>query len=152
MKVAWLTTTGPESLRKSAVERLEIIADTYLSLNSPTQWAFLRLLEERRSLRPQVLERVRDNWAHLRTAVSKASACEVLEGEGGWYAVLRTRQDRADEELAIELLQKTHTLVHPGHFYDFAADGYIVLSLITPVVDFQRGVSCLMEFFRSRRA
>jgi alanine-synthesizing transaminase len=152
MKIAWVTTSGPETQRKPALERLEIIADTYLSLNSPTQWAFATLLEQRRSLRPQVLERVRENWTRLRAAVTKESACELLELEGGWYAVLRNRDDRADEELAIEILQKTHTLIHPGHFFDFAADGYIVLSLITPMDDFQRGISCLTEFFRSRRA
>lgn len=152
MKVAWLTTTGPETLKKPALERLEIIADTYLSLNSPTQWAFATLLEQRRLLRPQVLERVKENWAQLRGVVSKESACELLEAEGGWYAVLRTRDDRSDEEMAIEILRKTHTLVHPGHFYDFSADGYIVLSLITPLNDFRRGISCLVEFLRSRYA
>lgn len=151
MKVAWLTTTGPESLKKTAMERLEIIADTYLSLNSVTQWAFAALLEQRRSVQPQVLERVRQNWTHLRAAVSEADACELLEVEGGWYAILRTRDDWADDELAIEILRKTHTLVHPGHFYDFAADGYMVLSLITPEADFQRGVSCVLEFLRSTR-
>ena len=152
MKMAWLTTTGPESLRKAAVARLEIVADTYLSLNSPTQWALPTLLEQRRALRPQVLKRVLENRAHLREAVGKAGGCELLEVEGGWYAVVETRAERADEELAIEILRKTHTLVHPGHFYDFASDGYLVLSLITPVGDFQRGISCLMEFFRSGRA
>jgi alanine-synthesizing transaminase len=151
MKVAWLTASGPESLKRPAVERLEVIADTYLSLNSPTQWAFPTLLEQRRVLRPQVLERVRENWAHLRDAVGKAGRCELLEMEGGWYAVLRTRDERADEDLVIEILQETHTLMHPGHFYDFTSDKYIVLSLITPVVDFQRGISCLMEFFRGGR-
>ena len=152
MKVAWLTTTGPESLKKPAMERLEIIADTYLSLNSLTQWAFAALLEQRRSLQPQVLERVRQNWTHLRATVSKTDVFELLEVEGGWYAVLRTRNHWADEELAIEILQQTHTLVHPGHFYDFAADGYIVLSLITPVAYFQRGVSCVLEFLRNTQS
>jgi len=145
MKVAWVTTSGPEPMRQSAIERLEIVADTYLSLNSPTQWAFAELLEQRRSLRPQVLERVRRNWAHLQTAMGRDSACGLLEAEGGWYAVLRVSSDYSDEELAIALLQKTHTLVHPGHFYDFAEDGYIVLSLITPIAEFARGVSCLKE-------
>jgi len=149
MKVAWVTTTGPEPLKKGSLERLEIIADTYLSLNSPTQWAFAALLEQRRFLQPQVLERVQQNWAYLQSAVGKQSVCELLDAEGGWYAVLRTHSDQPDEELAIELLRKTHTLVHPGHFYDFAADDYLVVSLLTPPTDFQRGISCLLELLKS---
>jgi alanine-synthesizing transaminase len=146
MKVAWVVTSGPDGLKKAALERLEIIVDTYLSLNAPTQWAFGTLLEQRRSLQPQVLKRVRQNWAYLQSAASGQSACELFDSEGGWYAVLRARGERPDEELAIELLRKTHTLVHPGHFYDFARNGYLVVSLITPVADFQRGISSLLEF------
>lgn len=152
MKVAWTIISGPKTLKKAALERLEIIADTYLSLNSPTQWAFGTLLEQRRSLQPQLLERVRDNWGWLRSAVSNDGACERLETEGGWYAVMRIRREQADdEELAIELLRKTHTLVHPGHFYDFAENGYIVISLIAACVDFQRGISNLTRYLQSER-
>jgi len=149
MKVAWVTTTGPEPLKRAALDRLEIIADTYLSLNSPTQWAFAALLEQRRLLQPQVLSRVRQNWAYLQSAVSRESTCELLDAEGGWYAVLRTRCNRSDEELTIELLRKTRTLVHPGHFYDFSGDDYLVVSLLTPTTDFQPGISCLLEFLKS---
>jgi alanine-synthesizing transaminase len=149
MKMAWLAATGPEPLKKAALERLEIVADTYLSLNSPTQWAFAELLEQRRSLQPQVLERVRENWAHLRDAAATVNSCELLDVQGGWYGVLRIRTERSDEDLAIELLRETHTLVHPGHFYDFADDGFLVVSLIAPVQEFQKGVACLMEFLKS---
>jgi len=152
MKVAWVTTAGPEPFKKNSLERLEIIADTYLSLNSPTQWAFAELLEQRRSLQPQLRERTRQNWAHLISTVSKQSTCEVLDSEGGWYAVLRINNEQSDEEFAIELLRKTHTLVHPGHFYDFSDDRYIVVSLITPTITFQQGISCLMEFLKSPTA
>lgn len=151
MKVAWIAVSGPETLKKQSLDRLEIIADTYLSLNSPTQWAFPELFEQRRSLRPQLLERIRQNWADLKSAVGKQAFCEVLDAEGGWYAVVRVASDCSDEDLAIELLRKTHTLVHPGHFYDFASDGYIVLSLIIPRAEFERGVSCLVEFLRKER-
>lgn len=149
MKAAWVIASGPEAVKKAALERLEIIADTYLSLNSPTQWAFAELLEQRHSVRPQVVHRVRENWKCLQAAARNAKACELLDVEGGWYAVLRVRSDWVDEELAIELLRKTHTLVHPGHFYDFAEDGNIVLSLITPAEEFRRGVFCLTSFLGS---
>jgi aspartate/methionine/tyrosine aminotransferase len=149
MKVAWVTTSGPEALGNAALARLEIIADTYLSLNSPIQWAFEVLLEQKRSLKPQILERVRQNWADLQSTFSERAACELLEAEGGWYAVLRTHSDQPDEELAIQLLRRTHTLAHPGHFYDFCDDGYLVVSLITPRGDFRRGIDCLREFLTS---
>jgi len=152
MKVAWVVTSGPQQLKTAALDRLEIIADTYLSLNSPTQWAFAELLEQRRSLQPQILERTRENWAYLQSALSRRAACEVLEAEGGWYAVLRTRTEQTDEDVAIDLLRATHTLVHPGHFYDFSDDNSLVVSLITNPDDFQRGISCLLRFLQSLSA
>jgi aspartate/methionine/tyrosine aminotransferase len=148
MKVAWVATTGPETLKKPAVDRLEVIADTYLSLNSPTQWAFPALFEQRRSLQPQIRARLLQNWAYLKSAVSADTCCELFDAEGGWYAVLRAGGNCSDEDLAIEILRKTHTLVHPGHFYDFPSDGYLVVSLITPETDFQRGVSCVLQYIR----
>jgi len=152
MKVAWLITSGPEPAKKMAIERLEIIADTYLSLNAPTQWAFGALLEQRRLLRPQLLERIRQNWEFLRSSVSKEGGCELLDTEGGWYGVIRLKSDRSDEELAIEILRSTRTLVHPGHFYDFRTDGYLVVSLITQVDHFRQGIGCLMKFLVGVRA
>jgi alanine-synthesizing transaminase len=152
MKMAWLITSGPEAAKKMAVERLEIIADTYLSLSAPTQWAFRALLEQRRLLHPQLLERIRQNWEFLRSSVGKEGCCELLDTEGGWYGVIRVKSDRSDEELAIEILRSTHTLVHPGHFYDFRTDGHLVVSLITPVSDFRQGIGCLMKFLAGVRA
>jgi alanine-synthesizing transaminase len=152
MKVAWLITSGPEAAKKMALERLEIIADTYLSLNAPTQWAFGALLELRRAMRPQLLERIRQNWEFLRSSVGKEGGCELLDTEGGWYGVIRLKSDRSDEELAIEILRSAHTLVHPGHFYDFRTDGYLVVSLITPVSDFRQGIGCLLKFLAGVRA
>jgi alanine-synthesizing transaminase len=150
MKVAWVATTGPEEIRKAALARMEVIADTYLSLNSPTQWAFAELMEQRRSLQPQVRDRVKQNWAHLQTTTK--GCCELLDTEGGWYAVLRIPGERSDEEFAIELAQRKHTVVHPGHFYDFRRDGYVVVSLITPFEDFRQGISCLLELVKHRAA
>lgn len=151
MKVAWVATTGPAALAPLALDRLEIVADTYLSLNSPTQWAFPGLLAQRRSLQPQLLQRIRENWGHLKSLVSGKTSCEVPDTEGGWYAVLRIPGDRSDEDLAIELLKSAHVLVHPGHFYDFPSNGFVVVSLITPRHDFQEGLSHLLQFVREGR-
>ncbi len=146
MKVAWVAVSGPEAARNAALERLEIVADTYLSLNAPTQWAFPILFRQRKSLQPQLLERTRSNWNCLRSLLAKRSSCELLDAEGGWYAVLRVPDDRAREDLAIDLLHHAHVLVHPGHFYDFSSDEYLVLSLIGPSDEFAVGVSRLLEF------
>jgi aspartate/methionine/tyrosine aminotransferase len=148
VKVAWLSTSGPEALKRTALDRMEIIADTYLSLNAQTQWAFATLLEQRKSLQPQVLGRIRRNYECLRSMAKTQSEWELLETEGGWCAVLRTRGDRTDEELAIEILRETRTLIHPGHFYDFAEEGYMVASLLAPEEEFRRGVRSVTEFLQ----
>jgi alanine-synthesizing transaminase len=146
MKIAWVAVSGPESSRQPALQRLEIIADTYLSLNAPTQWAFPTLFHQRKSLQPQLMERTRSNWKCLRSLAAQQSCWELLHIEGGWYAVLRVSDDRDDENVAISLLQEGHVLVHPGHFYDFPSDGYLVLSLISPCSEFREGVSRLLKF------
>jgi aspartate/methionine/tyrosine aminotransferase len=145
MKVAWLAVTGPEAQVRGALDRLEIIADTYLSLNSPTQWAFPTLFAQRHELQPQILERTRRNWASLKEAIAPESSVELLDAEGGWYAVLRTKSEEADEDSAIRLLREGGILVHPGNFYDFAEDRQVVLSLITPQDEFRAGVKKLIE-------
>jgi alanine-synthesizing transaminase len=145
MKVAWVVTGGPELLVRGALQRLEVIADTYLSLSSPTQWAFPGLLEQRRPLQPQLMKRLRENWAHLKETVSGKDCCKLLETEGGWYAVVQVAGEQSDEELAIELMRKAHVLVHPGHFYDFPTDGHLVLSLITPAESFRAGITKVVE-------
>lgn len=145
MKVAWVVTTGPDSLTRPALDRLEIISDTYLSLSSPTQWAFPQLLEQRHSLRGQILERIKGNWNHLKGALTGNDAVELLVVEGGWYAVLRVGSAHSDDDLAIDLMRKAHVLVHPGHFYDFGSDDCLVISLITPPAEFECGIRSVGE-------
>jgi alanine-synthesizing transaminase len=142
MKVAWVATSGPESLTRPALERLEIIADTYLSLSSTVQWALPELLAQRRTLQPQMQQRVRANWAQLQT-LARGKRCEVLESEGGWYGVLRTPRALSGENLAIEIMQRAQVLVHPGHFYNFPSDDFLVVSLIVSTDQFEQGMSRL---------
>jgi alanine-synthesizing transaminase len=146
MKVAWIATTGPESLVRPALERLEIVADTYLSMGSPTQWAIPRLLEQRHSLQPQILDRVRGNWELLKTLVTGSASVKRLEAEGGWYAVLRIARSRADEDLAIEIMRSAWVLVHPGHFYDFPTEGHLVVSLIATPENFRMGMNRVVGY------
>jgi alanine-synthesizing transaminase len=145
MKVAWMMTSGPEELTQPALERLEIIADTYLSLSSPVQWAFPGLFMQRRTLQPQLVDRVRENWAWLKTQTSGNVAYELLDTEGGWYAVVKIVNGVSDEDLAIELIETAGVVVHPGHFYDFSRGEYLVVSLITPLNNFREGIQALLS-------
>jgi len=140
MKVAWVVTSGPEDEVAAAMARLEVIADTYLSMNAPVQWAVPVLLEQRKSIQRQLLARVRANLAELDQQLAGQKACQRLIVEGGWYAVLRVPVTRSDEDLAIELVRERSVVVHPGHFYDFPGDGYLVLSLITAEGEFGEGI------------
>jgi aspartate/methionine/tyrosine aminotransferase len=140
MKVAWVVTSGPETKNREALARLEVIADTYLSMNAPLQLATPTLLAQRKEIQPLLLDRVRTNLRELDHQLSRQKTCSRLEVEGGWYAVLRVPVMQSDEDLAIDLLRKVAVLVHPGHFYDFVSDGYLVLSLITAPKAFREGV------------
>ena len=145
MKVAWIVTSGPAPAVEAAQARLEVIADTYLSMNAPVQWAVPALLEQRTSIQKQLLERVLTNLAELDLQLAAQETCQRLSVEGGWYAVLRVPVTQTDEELAVDLLRRKSVLVHPGHFYDFPNDGYLVLSLITATAEFAEGIERLLE-------
>jgi alanine-synthesizing transaminase len=145
MKVAWIAVSGPPAETAPALARLEVIADTYLSMNAPLQWATPVLLDQRESLQKQLLDRIRGNLAELDRQLAQQKTCERLAVDGGWYAILRVPVTKSDEDLAVELLQKKSVLVHPGHFYDFPSDGYLVLSLITRAAEFCEGVGRMLE-------
>ncbi|HEX3741819.1 MAG TPA: pyridoxal phosphate-dependent aminotransferase [Terriglobales bacterium] len=146
MKLAWIAISGPSAEVTPAVQRLEVIADTYLSLNAPIQLAAPVLLDQRKTVQPQLLQRVRANLAELDRQLTAQKSCARLEVQGGWYAVLRIPITRSDEDFSIELLQRSGVLIHPGHFYDFPSDGYLVLSLIAMEDEFRNGVAAVLEF------
>jgi len=147
MKIAWLIASGPEPLKTQALARLEVIADTFLSMNAPSQWAAPIFLEARHGFRKQLMARARENLAELDRQLAAQKSCARLEVEGGWYAVLRAPATRSDEELAIELLEKNDVYVYPGHFFDFPSDGYLIASLITPEPTFSEGIRRLLSMF-----
>ncbi len=150
LKVAWIATSGPTALKQEALDRLEIIADTYLSMNAPVQWAVPELLAERHSIQPQLMARVRANLAALDFHLARQKLCTRLAVEGGWYAVLRVPALGSDADLAVALLEQTGVLLQPGHFYNFPNDGYLVVSLITPIQEFETGVARALEYFSRR--
>jgi alanine-synthesizing transaminase len=151
MKAAWLVTSGPEALRAEALARLEVIADTYLSMSSPIQHALPFMLQTRHAFQPQLIGRVRRNLAELdrQLAAYKNLPSEEsgdrgiwrrLQCEGGWYAVLQLPVNQSSDELAMRLLKQRGVYLHPGHFYEFAGEHFVVVSLITPAGDFADGV------------
>jgi aspartate/methionine/tyrosine aminotransferase len=145
MKLSWIVISGPPT--REAMARLEVIADTYLSVNAPIQLAAPVLLEQRKQVQPLLLDRVRVNIEELDRQLGKQKVCTRLDVEGGWYAVMRVPVTQTDEELAITLLKNQSVLVHPGHFYDFSADGHLVVSLITPASRFREGIGRVLESF-----
>ncbi len=146
MKVAWIAVSGPETLQQEALARLDVIADTYLSMNAPVQHALPLLLEQRRSIQEQLSTRVQSNLEELDQQLANQHLVSRLQTDGGWYAIVRVPVSRSDEDLAIELIAEHDVLIQPGHFYDFPNDGYLVVSLITPVEIFREGLSRLLQY------
>jgi alanine-synthesizing transaminase len=132
MKAAWIATLGPEAVRQEALGRLEVIADTFLSMNAPVQGALPSWLEERKGIQQQILERVRENLA-----CAERLGLGVLRLEAGWCAILRLPRS---EDVAGELLDECGVIVHPGTFYGIAEAGRVVVSLIGPVNEFAVGM------------
>lgn len=140
MKLAWMVVSGPAAVKAAAKARLEVIADTYLSLNTPIQVAAGQLLDSRKGFQAQLRARLEKNLAELDSQLASAPQCRRLEAEAGWYATLRVPVTRSDEDLAVALMEEQGVIVHPGHFFDFAADGFLVVSLMTREEDFREGM------------
>lgn len=139
MKLGWIVVGGPEDLRRRAFERLELIADAYLSVAAPVQHALPRLLEAGRSVQRQITDRLRSNLETLTGLMRSHPASESLRVEGGWYAILRVPRTRTEEDWCLELLARDGVLVQPGFFYDFPSEAFLVLSLLTPPDVFAEG-------------
>jgi alanine-synthesizing transaminase len=137
MKLGWIVASGPG--QEAALERLELIADTYLSVATPVQIALPRLLAASVVVRKQILDRTRTNLALLRQSTVP------LHLEGGWYATLQVPRTKTEEEWAIELLDRHNVLVQPGFYFDFESEAFLVLSLLTPPDVFAAGLRRLLE-------
>ncbi len=130
MKLAWIVVNGPPELRSEAQARLEVIADTYLSVSAPVALATPPWMAGRRKIQSQIMDRVQTNLRKLDELLTPGLPVTRLKAEGGWYAVLRVPSTRGDEDWAAELLTQEGVSVHPGHFYDFPSAGFLVLSLL----------------------
>jgi alanine-synthesizing transaminase len=139
MKVAWIVGLGPEAEWSQAMGRLEVIADTFLSMNAPVQGALPHWLAGRKGIQGQILERVRQNLG-----VAQGSGVEVLQVEGGWSAILRLPQ-MGEDDVAERLLEEVGVLVHPGSFYGIPESGRVVISLLGPEREFREGLERIVH-------
>lgn len=130
VKLGWIVVGGEERLRTDALRALELIADSYLSVSTPVQVAAADLLHRGAHIRDGILRRLRANLATLRGIVARCQAATLLACEGGWYAVIRVPSTRSEEELMLELLERERVLVHPGYFFDFPHEAYVIVSLL----------------------
>lgn len=147
VKLAWIVVSGPPDLFELARRRLEMITDVYLSVGTPVQHGADLLLRQRQAMQEQMRSRIAANRQCLQEQLAGATNARLLKAEGGWYGVVRMEDHLSDEDRVLQLLQKDHTLVHPGYFHDFDQEGFIVVSLLTPVAVFSEGVSRLVSRF-----
>jgi aspartate/methionine/tyrosine aminotransferase len=148
MKSAWIVATGPRAA--AAMERLEVIADTFLSMNAPVQRAMSAWVEGRKEIQRQIRARVAANLAELDQQLRLVGTVRRLEVEGGWYAVLRIPAFQPDERTVLELLERG-VWVHPGYFFGMAEAGWLVVSMLGPVVEFKTGVDRIVDYFRTHQ-
>ena len=146
MKLGWIVVSGPADQRTEALGRLEIIADTYLSVNTPVQNGLPQLLEYGNEIRRKIRERTSDNLATARRLIPVDSTCTLLNSEGGWYAILQVPRTRTGEEWSIGLLKEEGVHVHPGYFFDFESDNVLVLSLLPEPRQFEDGMRRIISY------
>jgi alanine-synthesizing transaminase len=145
LKLSWMAVTGPEPLRRDALARLEVVADTFLSVGTPVQRALPALLARCAALQRPIAERVASNLGSLRRHLASGGPASLLEPEGGWYAVLRIPATLPETERVERLLEERNVLVHPGYFFDFPREAYLVLSLLPLPGAFDAGVERILE-------
>lgn len=143
LKLGWIGVSGPPATRKEALSRLEVVADTYLSVGTPVQSALPRILGGLEELQAPIRQRIAANVTHLRKAVREGVS--LLRPEGGWSAVLRVPALLSEEQWALTLLEEDSVLVHPGYFFDFPSEAYLVVSLLPRPEIFQEGTARILE-------
>lgn len=146
MKASWIAAFGPEPALQASTGRIEIIADTFLSMNAPVQTALPSWLTGRASIQRQIMARVRKNLSTLDGQLA-GTAVSRLEAEGGWYIVLRVPAIEPDEQFATRLVRDLGVEVHPGSFFGFPASGWLVFNLLTETLGFSEGTQVIINQF-----
>ena len=146
-KLAWIAAAGPSQLVAESLERLELICDTYLSVSTPVQLAAAELIERGAAIRAQISDRTRTNYRRLKDAGASVPSCEVLTACGGWNAVIRVPTLCSEEELMLTLLTTDGVLAHPGYFFDFPRESFVIVSLLVTEAAFAAGIERLFARF-----
>ena len=149
VKLGWIAVGGPEPLVAAALDRLELVSDTYLAVSTPVQLAAAELLARGAAVRDQIASRVRTNYRALREAVAAVPSCQALTSAGGWYAVLQVPSFESEEDLVLRLLTDG-VLTHPGYFFDFPRESFLIVSLLPPEASFADGVSRVLRHFHCK--
>lgn len=149
MKLSWIVTSGPKPDVDESLKRLEMIADTFLSVNTPVQNALGLWLTARKEIQTEVLDRLRRNHGMIKDFASQ-HGLSFFVSRGGWYAVLKFPSVIDEEKWILELLTRKHVLVHPGYFFDFDGDGFIVLSLLPAIERMTEGLSAISDVIRRK--
>jgi alanine-synthesizing transaminase len=149
LKLGWIVAGGPAAACSAALAGLELIADSFLSVSTPVQVAARQLLEGGVQIRTQIQERARRNLQALRHSARAYPACDVLKVDGGWSAIIRVPAVLTEEQLILELLNREGILVHPGYFFDFQREAFVVVSLLPPLDVFREAVPRLLRFASS---
>ena len=144
-KLAWFGVAGPDTRVEAALARLEFACDTYLSVSTPVQIAASELLARGAAVREQIRSRIVANCQQLTARAAETPACSVLQAEGGWYAVVRVPSFGSEEDLALNLLTTDAVLAHPGYFFNFPNESYLIVSLLVPEAQFSQGIVCLLR-------
>ena len=152
VKLAWIVVSGPDALVTSAIDRLGLIADSYLSVATPVQTAVPRLLAGGRAVRDAIAIRIRRNLDQLRSVARTQPSLTVLTPEGGWSVVVRVPATESEETLVLRLLNDTGVLVHPGYFFDFPEEAFLVLSLLPAPDVFDEAIQRVVAAFQGARA
>jgi hypothetical protein len=147
IKLAWIVVGGSSELRDAAIERLELACDTYLSVSTPTQLAAPGLLRAGAAIRSQIQSRVAANYHEALSQSGGDGPCRVLNAEGGWYAVMQVPSLGSEEDMVVSLVEREGVVTHPGYFFDFPRESFVVLSLLPAPEVFAEGMSLVLRHF-----
>jgi alanine-synthesizing transaminase len=146
LKLSWIVVNGPQKERDEAKAKLEIITDTYLSVGTPIQLALRSLLEGKEIIQMKIRNRIIRNYNFLKEELLNRNNVELLNTEGGWYSILKVKSDIDEEYLTHSLLKEKDVYVHPGYFFDFKDEGYIVVCLLTSEEIFSEGMKRILVY------
>lgn len=147
VKLGWIAVSGPDAMVHEALDRLELVCDTYLSVSTQVQVAADELIERGAAVRRQIALRIRANYERLGALVDAVPSCRLLDADGGWSAVLNVPTYESEEDLVVRLLTEHEVLTHPGFFFDFPRESFLVVSLLTPEATFAQGAARILRHF-----